>query len=282
LCRTCILLEEYRMVLPHAQSRDEVLIAFREVLVAIAGFVGGFVSILASNGSSLTLPALEFFGLPEHVANGTNRLSVVALGLMGTIHFYREGLVEWRKGTLMAVLIASGTIVGSIAGVDLSDAALDAIVIAGLLLVLGMLLLGPSRWLQGKGGSPRAFDWIQALTYFAIGVYAGLVVLGSGFFILAALVLLSGYDLRHANAMKAFVLLVVGLQSLFIFEDRGEVDWVAGIPLALGSASGAYAAALLVAKAWAKVWVYRFLVLAVLASIGYLIMTDSGKVLQLA
>jgi hypothetical protein len=30
------------------------------------------------------------------------------------------------------------------------------------------------------------------------------------------------------------------------------------------------------------VWVYRFLVVAVVASIGYLIMTDSGKLLQLA
>jgi uncharacterized membrane protein YfcA len=55
-------------------------------------------------------------------------LSVVALGLMGTIHFSREGLVEWRKGALMALLIASGTMVGSIAGVDLSDALLDLIV----------------------------------------------------------------------------------------------------------------------------------------------------------
>ena len=257
------------------------MMVLKEVLVAVAGFVGGFVSILASNGSSITLPALEFFGLPEHVANGTNRLSVVALGLVGTIHFSRQGLVEWRKGAWMAVLIAVGTIFGAIAGVDLGEVVLDAIVIAGLVLVLGMLLLKPSHWLRGKGGSPRPFGWIQALTYFSIGVYAGLVVLGSGFFILAALVLLSGYDLRHANAMKAFVLLVVGMQSLFVFDDRGDVDWAAGIPLALGSASGAYLAALLASKAWAKVWVYRFLVLAVVASIGYLLLSDSGKLLQL-
>ena len=254
--------------------------ALKEFLVAIAGFVGGFVSILASNGSSLTLPALDLFGLPEHLANGTNRLSVVALGLVGTIHFSREGLVEWRRGAWMAALIALGTVLGSIAGVDLGEAVLDAIVIAGLLLVLGMLLLRPSHWLQGKGGAPRPFDWVQALAYFAIGVYAGLVVLGSGFFILAALVLLSGYDLRHANAMKAFILLVVGLQSLFVFDDRGEVDWVAGVPLAIGSALGAYVAARLAAKAWMKVWVYRFLVLAVVASIGYLLITDSGKLVQ--
>ncbi len=252
------------------------------VLAALAGLIGGFVSTLASNGSSVTLPALELLGLPEHTANGTNRLSVVALGLVGTISFARERLIDWRKGAWISALIAAGTIMGSLAATRLSDAILDAIVITGLFLVLGMLLLRPSHWLQGKGGSLRPFGWGQAVAYFSIGVYAGLVVLGSGFFILAALVLLSDYDLRQANAMKAFVLLVVGLQSLFVFDDRGEVDWVAGIPLALGSASGAYAAALLASKAWAKVWVYRFLVLAVLASIGYLIMTDSGKVLQLA
>jgi len=242
--------------------------------------VGGFVSTLASNGSSVTLPALELLGLSEHVANGTNRLSVVALGLAGTVHFYREGLVDWREGARIALLIALGTIVGSFIAVDLSDAILDAIVVAGLLLVLGLLLAQPSHWLQGKQGTIRPFGWVQAAAYFAIGVYAGLVVLGSGFFILAALVMLTGNDLRHGNAMKAFILLVVGLQSLLIFGESGEVDWAAGVPLALGSAVGAYLAARLAAKEWAKVWVYRFLIVVVVLSIIHLIMVDSTAYLQ--
>ncbi len=250
------------------------------VLVAIAGLIGGFVSTLASNGSSVTLPALELLGLPEHTANGTNRLSVVALGLVGTISFARERLIDWRKGAWIAALIAAGTIVGSLAATRLSDGILDAIVVAGLLLVLGMLLLRPGRWLEGKEGRLRPFDPTQAAVYFAIGVYAGLVVLGSGFFILAALVLLTGCDLREGNAMKAFILLVVGLQSLLIFGETGEVDWSAGLPLALGSAAGAYAAARLVTRPWAKAWVYRFLVLVVVASIVHLIMVDSTKFLQ--
>jgi uncharacterized membrane protein YfcA len=104
--------------------------------------------------------------------------------------------------------------------------------------------------------------------YSAIGVYAGLVVLGSGFFMLAALVMLTGCDLREGNAMKAFILLIVALQSLLIFAESGEVDWGAGLPLALGSAVGAYFAARLVTKSWAKVWVYRFLVLVVILSIA--------------
>jgi uncharacterized protein len=78
------------------------------------------------------------------------------------------------------------------------------------------------------------------------------VVLGSGFFILAALVLLTGCDLREGNAMKAFILLIVGLQSLLVFGETGEVDWSAGVPLALGSAVGAYVAARLISRPWAK------------------------------
>ena len=250
------------------------------ILVAIAGLIGGFVSTLASNGSSVTLPALELLGLPEHTANGTNRLSVVALGLVGTISFARQRLIDWRKGGWIATLIAAGTIVGSLAATRLSDGILDAIVVAGLLLVLGMLLLRPGRWLEGKEGRLRPFDRSQAAVYFAIGVYAGLVVLGSGFFILAALVLLTGCDLREGNAMKAFILLVVGLQSLLIFGETGEVDWSAGLPLALGSAAGAYAAARLASRPWAKAWVYRFLVLVVVASIGHTILVDSTQLLQ--
>lgn len=71
-----------------------------------------------------------------------------------------------------------------------------------------------------------------------------------------------------------------GLQSLLIFGESGDVNWSAGIPLAFGSAAGAYLAGRLAARDWAKVWVYRFLVLVVILSIAHLIMVDSTKFLQ--
>ena len=250
------------------------------LLVGIAGFVGGFVSTLASNGSAVTLPALELFGLPADMANGTNRLSVVALGIAGTLSFYREGLIDWRKAGWIALLIASGVLVGSLIGVELGEAIWDAIVTTGLLVVLWLLLVRPDLWLHGKEGTLSPFGWGQGTVYFAIGAYAGLVVLGSGFFLLAALVLLTGCDLRQGNAMKAFILLIVGLQSLLIFGEAHEVSWSAGIPLAVGSASGAYVAARLATKDWARVWVYRLLVLLVVLAIAHLITVDNKEFLQ--
>ena len=80
--------------------------------------------------------------------------------------------------------------------------------------------------------------------------------------------------------MKAFILLIVGLQSLLIFSEARDVDWTAGVPLTLGSAVGAYVAARLATKDWARVWVYRFLVLSVVLAILHLLVVDSGRYLQ--
>lgn len=91
----------------------------------------------------------------------------------------------------------------------------------------------------------------------------------------AELLFLTGCDLRRGNALKAFILLIVGLQSLLIFGETGEVGWTGGIPLALGSAAGAYVATLLATQEWAKVWVYRFLILLVILSIVHLLMVDA-------
>jgi uncharacterized membrane protein YfcA len=82
------------------------------------------------------------------------------------------------------------------------------------------------------------------------------------------------------NALKAFVLLVVGLQSSLIFGETDDVNWAAGVPLALGSAAGAYVASLFATQEWAKVWVYRFLVLLVILSIVHLLMVDSSEFLS--
>lgn len=142
-----------------------------------------------------------------------------------------------------------------------------------------MLLFEPDRWLQGRAGALRPLGWAQAAAYFFAGVYAGLIVLGSGFFFLAALILLTGYDLERGNALKVFLLLVVGLQSALIFGETGQVSWAAGIPLALGSAAGAYAAARLATREWAKVWVYRFLVVVVILAIVHLAIADTEKFL---
>ena len=59
------------------------------MLVVLAGFAGGFLGTLSSNGSSVHAAGPR----PDRArGNGTNRLSVVVPGLVGAIHFARQGL----------------------------------------------------------------------------------------------------------------------------------------------------------------------------------------------
>jgi uncharacterized membrane protein YfcA len=44
----------------------------------LVGFVAAVINVLAGGGSFLTLPLLLFLGLPATVANGTNRVVVLA------------------------------------------------------------------------------------------------------------------------------------------------------------------------------------------------------------
>jgi uncharacterized membrane protein YfcA len=81
-------------------------VSLEGVLVAVAGFVGGFVSTLASNGSSVTLPALDLLGLPEHVANGTNRLSVVGAYVAARL-ITQERAKVWVYRFLVLVVVLS-------------------------------------------------------------------------------------------------------------------------------------------------------------------------------
>jgi uncharacterized membrane protein YfcA len=79
--------------------------------------------------------------------------------------------------------------------------------------------------------------------------------------------------------LKSFVLLVVGVQSLPIFGEAGDVDWLVGLPLALGSAAGACPASLLAAQRGAEIWVYRILVLGVIGAIVQYVVLDTREFL---
>ncbi len=52
--------------------------ALELALLAAVGLVAGALNVVAGGGSFLTLPVLLFLGLPAAVANGTNRVGVLA------------------------------------------------------------------------------------------------------------------------------------------------------------------------------------------------------------
>ena len=94
----------------------------------------------------------------------------------------------------------------------------------------------------------KKFGIIQIIIFFAIGIYGGFIQAGVGFFLLAGLVLGSGYDLSKANAIKNLVVFIYTPFALTVYIINGQVDYLYGFILTIGSVIGAYTASMMAIK----------------------------------
>ncbi len=66
------------------------------LLLATAGVAAGALNVVAGGGSFLILPLLLFLGLPSALANGTNRVGVIAQNLAASPAFIGIGRSNGR------------------------------------------------------------------------------------------------------------------------------------------------------------------------------------------
>ncbi len=233
--------------------------------IILAGFFCGLVNTLAGSGSLITLPLLIFLGLPANVANGTNRVGILLQNVVGVHSFHRQKVLDFQRGKWLLAPAVLGAIVGAWIATDLNERVMRLFIGCIMVVMLFVLLFKPERWLKGAPtpeavGSPIA----NGLMFFAVGLYGGFIQVGVGIFLLAALVLVSGYDLVRANALKVLIVLGFTPLALLVFALNGQVNWTLGLILSLGNMMGAWAGARMTVKGGA-VFV-RWVLIAVVAA----------------
>ena len=243
---------------------------FYPLLIA-AGFVCGFVNIIAGSGSAVTLPLLIFMGLPATVANGTNRVAIVLQNVVGAGSFRRSGVLDRRGALILGAPAVVGSVLGAQIAANLNEAVMERAIGVIMLVMVAVIIVRPQRWLRGTmqelSGRP---DWKYLLVFFAIGLYGGFIQVGVGIFLLAGLVLGLGYDLVRANAVKVAIVLLFTSAALLVFVRNAQVRWDVGLVLAIGTVLGAWVAARLSVQRGAQ-WVHRLLVVIVLLSAAQLL-----------
>lgn len=234
--------------------------------VVAAGFLCGFINTLSGSGSLITLPLLIFLGLPANVANGTNRVAILLQNVVGVAGFRQKGLLDLRKGLLLAVPAVIGSILGAQIAVNLDETLMRRTIGALMVVMLIVILVRPRRWLQGRETRESGpAGWLQMLIFFGIGIYGGFIQAGVGIFLLAGLVLGSGFDLVRANAVKVLIILCFTAFALVVFLLNDQVRWEIGLILAFGNMAGAWVAVKTAVKRGAE-FVRWFLVAVVLVA----------------
>ena len=213
------------------------------ILIVLAGMVAGFINTLAGSGSLITLPLLMFLGLPANVANGTNRISILLQSLVGSVGFKKSQQLELKTGLWLAIPTVIGSIAGAFFALELNDLMMKRAIGILLVVMFFMVLFRPEVWLKGKQSSGSArINWLTILIFFVIGLYGGFIQAGVGFFLLGGLVMGAGFDLIKANALKNLLVFLYTPFALVVFIVNHQVDYKAGLILALGSMMGAWIA----------------------------------------
>lgn len=211
--------------------------------VPVVGVVAGFINTLAGSGSLLTLPMLILLGLPANVANGTNRVGVLLQNIVAVATFRNLGALDLAGTWKVIAASVAGSIVGAQLAVDLDEELLRRTIGVLMLVLLALMLFKPERWIAAHAVRRHQHWWIELPLYFAIGIYGGFIQVSVGLFLIASLVLGSGYNVVGANALKNFVVLVFTAAALVVFIVHDQVQWTLGFLLGAGQGLGAWIAA---------------------------------------
>ncbi len=210
------------------------------ILVVSVGIFVGFINTLAGSGSLITLPLLIFLGLDPNTANGTNRLALFLQSLSAVSGFKKNKVFDTKEGIHYGIPAVIGAILGALVAVETKPQVLNYIIAILLVGMLILLLFNPQRWIKpNPKGEKTKPGVLHFLLFFAIGIYAGFLHAGVGFFWIAALVLGAGYDLVKANAVKMFIIMLYMPITVLIFALNHQVDYGLGFLLGSGTIIGA-------------------------------------------
>jgi uncharacterized membrane protein YfcA len=216
---------------------------FEITLLIVSGILVGFINTLAGGGTIISLSLFMFMGLPANIANGTNRIAVVLQNITSVNEFRRKKVMDFGKGTLLALPTIIGAMIGAQIATDINEQVFEKAVAVVMIVMLYFILTKPSKWLKGQEElMNRKVSWLQILIFFVVGVYGGFVQVGVGYFLLAGIVLGAGFDLVRANAIKVWIVLLYTPFALLVFILNDQVRWDFGLVHAIGNIIGAYVA----------------------------------------
>jgi uncharacterized membrane protein YfcA len=212
------------------------------ILLALIGCLTGFINVMAGGGSLLTMPVMVLMGMPGPVANGTNRVAILAQNITAVTGFFRQGFSDFKLSLSLSLCALPGALIGAYCGTKLQGLWFNR-VLAGVMITV-MVLMSVKKHRPGSvttTGPPGQNRLIAAHILMAVaGFYGGFIQAGVGFILMAILHRVLGLDLVRVNMHKVFIVGTYTIFALAVFAVRGNVAWIPGISLAAGNAVGGW------------------------------------------
>ncbi len=209
------------------------------LLLFAAGVVSGWINVMAGGGSIISVPVMVFLGLPGPVANGTNRIGIIAQNVMAVWGFFRRGFSDFKLSASLAACASIGAFFGANAGVRLDGVWFERTLAMIMIGVLIITMTGLGQKTVSPEDKPKNL-LLGHLLFIGAGFWGGFIQIGVGLIQIPILNRVMGLDLVRANMHKVFVALMFSLVSLAVFAAQVEIRWGLGVSLGLGYALGGW------------------------------------------
>lgn len=201
--------------------------------------------MIAGGGSLLTVPVMVFMGLAGPVANGTNRISIIAQSISAIAAFRAKGFSDFRLSATLAAAASVGAFFGARIGVTLDGVWFNRMVAAVMIAVMIVMAAGDDKTTpraDADAGAPAKTKNLALghVLMIGAGFWGGLIQIGVGFLLMPILYRVMGLDLVRVNMHKVFIALVFTSVAFFVFASKVEIVWEAGAALAIGTAIGGW------------------------------------------
>lgn len=234
-----------------------------ELLLFSLALIAGLVDAIAGGGGLITVPALLWVGLGPLETLATNKAQGVFGTASASVHFWRQGLIDWRTAGL-AFLCAFAGAASGVLFIRHLGGNFPPWLIPGLLIAFSLYFLVSPRVSDFDARQRLGQGAFAFLIAFPIGFYDGFFGPGTGTFLAMGYIALLGYNLRRATAHTKLLNFASNLAAILFFIPGGHVLWRYGLVMAAGQFMGAWLGAHLAMRHGARL-IRPLLVIASLA-----------------
>lgn len=239
------------------------------VVIFLAGIAVAFINTISAAGSLVSLSALMFVGLSSSEANATNRIPIIFQSFFSAKGFESKGVKGDAYKWSLALACVPGAVIGSLFAVKIPTEIFDKILLGVMLLFLAITIINP---LKAKADAEERislpYKIAGVIIYFFNGIYGGFIQAGSGFFLMAPMLLLHRFDINKTNYYKVFITLIYTFAALAIFIWKGNIHWYYGLVMSAGTSLGGW-----MTSRWSvtvnEVWMTRIMVSLILTLTVY-------------
>lgn len=220
-----------------------------ELLLLLAGLVGGALNSLAGGGSFIVFPALLMAGVPPVIANASNTYAAMPGYASGAVGFWSDIMKYKDRLWLYSVIGLVFGYIGAELLLRVSDATFSMAVPWLMLFAVVLFAFGGqiNQWVAARARGGRGMKLAGAVILLAllalISIYGGFFNAGLGVLLLAFLAVAGLTDIHAMNGLKLWISSLIAVVAVIRFAINGSIDWYHGSIALVGVTTGAYIAA---------------------------------------